>query len=370
MTRTYPSNHSRAASLGHDEELRPLGEGNRHDAPPPQRPAGPSRRKTVANHRGEEAVPPPWRFEQHFRRHAFGPRPTLACRRIEEALDEIGKVAAADPGLAAEAAVTLLERLSPALELVDATSGAIGRALDHATHELAHLVGTAPVATRIRSAWLERLWLAYRLDELSFIESLGDHWGDLCASPALASDWADRLLGDAMLAWSAGADRDPWFRGATPCLSALFAAGRDDELLDLVALEPNGDWVDREWGVWALVRKGRKAEAIRLAEACLRESVDPVPIARACEAILLSSGMVDVAYARWAFVANRVGDRAAIADAVERKYPHKSKGEILADLDARGADGIAGAATDPRGATPPVASRAPRDRSKRARRHR
>ena len=31
-------------------------------------------------------------------------------------------------------------------------------------------------------------------DQVPYIESLGDHWGTLCVTPNLASDWADNLL--------------------------------------------------------------------------------------------------------------------------------------------------------------------------------
>jgi hypothetical protein len=45
-----------------------------------------------------------------------------------QAVGEIKKVARHDPVLAAVGAVALLERVSPALEQVDSSSGAIGRA--------------------------------------------------------------------------------------------------------------------------------------------------------------------------------------------------------------------------------------------------
>jgi hypothetical protein len=48
---------------------------------------------------------------------------------IQEALSEITLVARIDPLLGAEGAVTLLERLSPVLENVDSSSGAIGTAV-------------------------------------------------------------------------------------------------------------------------------------------------------------------------------------------------------------------------------------------------
>ena len=60
-----------------------------------------------------------WQFAPRFRRHAFGWRSDTPIQRIKEALSEIKQVARKEPLLAAEGAVTLLEKLSPALAQVD-----------------------------------------------------------------------------------------------------------------------------------------------------------------------------------------------------------------------------------------------------------
>jgi hypothetical protein len=51
---------------------------------------------------------------------------------VKQAVGEIKKVARKDPVLAADGAVSLLERLSPALERIDSSSGASGTAVNHA----------------------------------------------------------------------------------------------------------------------------------------------------------------------------------------------------------------------------------------------
>jgi hypothetical protein len=51
-----------------------------------------------------------------------------------------------------------------------------------------------------------------------------------------------------------------------------------------------------------------------------------------CEEILVSSGLVDEAYARYGLTANRGGTYLATFRAVAKKYPHKSATEILSDL--------------------------------------
>jgi hypothetical protein len=73
-----------------------------------------------------------WEFKARFRRHAFGWRSQPAVQRIKQAVSEIKKVVRRDPVLAAEGAVTLLERISPALEQVASSSGAIGTAVNNA----------------------------------------------------------------------------------------------------------------------------------------------------------------------------------------------------------------------------------------------
>ena len=64
---------------------------------------------------------------------------------MKQAVGEIKRVARADPIIAADGAVTLFERLSPALEHVDGSSGAIGAAVNGAIAELVPLVAGALV---------------------------------------------------------------------------------------------------------------------------------------------------------------------------------------------------------------------------------
>ena len=108
--------------------------------------------------------------------------------------------------LAAEGATLLLEKLSPALEQVDSSSGAVGSALNRAVTMLVPLIAKADVDSSIRQRWLERLWEALQKDSIPYVELLSDHWGDLCAEPALASQWADTLLAGVTAA------RDPSIR--------------------------------------------------------------------------------------------------------------------------------------------------------------
>jgi hypothetical protein len=274
-----------------------------------------------------------WEFKARFRRHAFGWKSQPAITRVKQAVAEIKKIAKTDPVLAGEGAILFLERVSPALEQVDSSSGSIGSAVNHAIAELVPLIANAPIDAKTRDAWLERLWEAYQDDGIPYIELLGDHWGSLCASKDVASAWADRLIGIVKLAWSPDPNLRGFFKGTPNCMSALIAAERYDDVLALLELAPYKMWHDRKYGMQALAAKGQKAEAIRYAEDVRGLNDDsPIAIARACEEVLLSSGLVDEAYRRYGLVANQAGTYLATFRAVAKKYPHKRVGEILADL--------------------------------------
>jgi hypothetical protein len=107
-----------------------------------------------------------WDFKSRFRRQVFGWKSQPAIARVKQAVAEIKKVARRDPLLAAEGAVLFLERVSPALENVDSSSGAIGTAVNRAIADLVPIIADAPADTRTRAAWLERLWVAHANDEI------------------------------------------------------------------------------------------------------------------------------------------------------------------------------------------------------------
>jgi hypothetical protein len=271
-----------------------------------------------------------WKFKARFRRHAFGWRSQPAIGRIQEAVAEIKKVAKQDPLLAAEGAVTFLERLSPALEQVDSSSGSIGAAVGNAISEMVPLIENAPAEKVTRDAWLERLFEAHQADEIPYIERLADHWGNLCASKEAASVWADRLIGATRAHLQSDKGGPIHFRGTSACLSALFSAKRFDDLIEL--LHVDAIWPYKQWAVRAMAAKGQKAEALDYAEACRGRWTSDYEVDSICEEILLSSGMMDEAYARYGVRVNRGGTYLATFRAVAKKYPHKPAGEILADL--------------------------------------
>jgi len=271
-----------------------------------------------------------WTFAARFRRGAFGWRSQPAIKRVKEAVSEIRKSARKQPLLAAEGAVLLLEKLSPALEQVDSSSGAIGTAVNNAIGKLVPIIATAPAADELREAWLERLWEAHQADQIPYIESLAEHWGELCASKERASAWADRLLGITRMALNPDRSIGGHFHGTSACLSALFHSERYVELVEL--LEVDTIWPYKRWAVRALAAMGRKAEAIRYAQSCRSPWAADTDIDSLCEEMLLSSGLSDEAYARYGLTANRAGTYLAWFRAVAKKYPKKPAAEVLADL--------------------------------------
>jgi hypothetical protein len=272
-----------------------------------------------------------WQFAPRFRRHAFGWRSDTPIQRIKEALTEIKLVARIDGPLAAEGAVKFLEKISPALEHVDSSSGAIGTAVNKAIEVMVPIIGHAQVEVRVRQLWLSRLWQAVQADDIPYLEVLGDYWGELCVTPEIADSWATRFLPIVEHIWS---DRSAhgFFAGTGLCLASLYAAGRHEQLLALIDLAPYKMWHDRRWGVKALAALGKKAEAIKYAEATRGTNNPGWQVAQACEELLLSSGLADAAYDRYAIEANQGATHLATFRAIVKKYPAKPPETVLRDL--------------------------------------
>lgn len=271
-----------------------------------------------------------WEFRARFRRHAFGWRSQPAVQRVKQAVSEVKAVTRRDPTLGAEGAVLFLERVSPALEHVDSSSGAIGTAVYHAIEAFVPIIAAAPADPKTRARWLDRLWAAHEADEIPYIEMLADHWGELCASKEIASRWADELVGITRMALSPDPKLHGHFHGTSACLSALYTAERYEEIVDILQLDTI--WPYKRWAVKAFAAMGKKAEAIRYAESCRSPWASDHEIDSMCEEILLSSGLVEEAYERYGLRANRSGTYLATFRAVAKKYPQKSPRELLADL--------------------------------------
>jgi len=177
-----------------------------------------------------------WTFPARFRTGAYSWKASrLACQHLREAVAEIKKVAKKDPVLGAEGAVRLIEKLWPALEHVDSSSGALGSAVNKALDALIPIIVKAPADYKTRNQWLDRLWQAMVDDGVDYLSPIGDQWGEICGSVEVAGRWADELVSTPRTCWT---DPNPgnYFHGATACLSCLLVVGRHQELLELFGI--------------------------------------------------------------------------------------------------------------------------------------
>jgi len=267
-----------------------------------------------------------WQFPSRFRARSFGWRASaLACKRLREAAAEIRKVGRGNPILAAEGAVRLIERLWPALEPVDSSSGQLGSVVNATVHEVIEYVIAAKVDRATRVKWLEQLWQARQDDGVDYTVEVADRWGELCACDDLRREWLERLQPTLLAAWSLGT-AGGHFHGSTACLSCLLTLGRHEELLRLVAKAPVRLWHYRRYGVKALVALGRFAEALDFAETARGPYGGDFQIDLACEEILLAMGRTDDAYTRYAQGANRRPTGLATFRAIADKYALTPRG--------------------------------------------
>lgn len=273
-----------------------------------------------------------WTFSARFRAGAYSWKSSrLACQRLREAVSEIKKVAKKQPDLAADGAVRLIEKLWPALEHVDSSSGALGSAVNETLDQLLPVIINAPADAKTRQKWLERLWQAMEDDGVDYLAPVGDRWGEVCGSVETANHWAEELMPTLRSCWT---DPNPgnYFHGATACLACLLVVERYQDLLGLLALDRKPYWHYRRYGVEALLSMGKKSEALQYAEGSRGLNQPDSAIDQACEEILISSGLHDEAYQRYGLRAAQGSSYLARFRAVAKRYPMKDASAILADL--------------------------------------
>lgn len=270
-----------------------------------------------------------WQFTARFRAGAYQWRASaLASKRLTEALKEIK--AEKDPEIAAEGAVLLLERLVPAIEHVDSSSGALGNAVNKAVAALAPVIAGGAKVTG-HGDRLERLFQALQDDGYGYLEGLGHHWGHLCASPEMAGHWAERLADTVRAVFTAPGFN--YFSGTTAAFSSLLAAGRYAELLELLSLERHQPalWHHRRYGVEALKAQGRLKDALAMAQdVCLNDPTTTVGLA--CEQLLIDLDQEEAAYRSYGLTLQRATNYKLTFKAICRRYPKRQPEQILRDL--------------------------------------
>lgn len=272
-----------------------------------------------------------WQFPSRIRPNTFSWRssPTAAAR-IRDAVAEIKSVSRNDPAIAAEGAIRLIERLSPALEHVDSSSGALGSAVNRAIETLVPIISAADVPAPVRQKWLERLYEAHAADQMPYIESLADYWGELCVTPELASAWADQMIDITRMALSPDRRLRGHYHGTSACLSALLRAARHADIHSLLA--HTDFWHYKQYAVQALAAEGKPDEAIALAESLRGPWTPDRAVDRLCERILLDAGRIEEAYQRFGLASHVGGTYLATFREVAKTYPRVPREQILRDL--------------------------------------
>lgn len=266
-----------------------------------------------------------WTFTKRFRSGAFGWRSSrLACERLREATTELRAAAAVDPIRAADGAVLLCERLTPALQNVDSGSGALGRSTNEAVAVAIELLRRAPATVEVRRRWLQRLFEAFTDDGFGYLHDLGEAWGDLCVDDALAHEWLEALFG---LCRTTLADPSPgtMFSGLVPCLSVLRRLGRHAVVVDLLAPLPSYHPMQQERAS-ALAALGRTDEAVAAAMAA------QPPNQALLERILREAGRAEEAWRGYGRLRPLHGQAAAHFRRVVADYPTLPPARLLRDL--------------------------------------
>lgn len=275
-----------------------------------------------------------WEFRKYIRSNAFGWRSSaLAINRLGEAVSEIKKVAKVEPLAAGEGVVQLCERIWPALQQVDSSSGALGTAVVNSLEALMPVLIDSPADETMRSLWLERLFVAVQEDGVEYLDVVQHYWAEICRYPALINYWADFILPMLRLAWS---DRDShgYFSGDTICLVCLVEAGRYKELKSILSLQRHLFWPNNQYWAEALLRQGKLDEAIQYAEVMVDGngySYDS-SIWRFCEKALIDAGRIDEAYERYGLLSFPETTYLNQFRAIKKRYPNRNPRQILLDL--------------------------------------
>jgi len=207
-----------------------------------------------------------WAFKAGMRARSYSWRGSQkAIARLKGAVSEIKVVRRRDPVAAGEGVVSLAERIWPAFEQIDTSTGALGNAVNRTLESLIPILIAAPADEKIRAEWLVRLYDAINEDGVQYLFPISERFGEIAVYPGLISTYADRDIDMIRMAWS---DRTAFGFVATDtlCLSCLLEAGRTDELFALLDLRQNRMWSDDRFGAEALVRQGRLEEALVFAE--------------------------------------------------------------------------------------------------------
>ena len=276
-----------------------------------------------------------WAFKSTMRAGAYNWKSSSkAIERLKLASSEIRAVARVDPLTSAEGVIALAQRIWPAFEHIDTSSGALGTAVRRTLDEVIPVLIAAPADERTRTKWLEQLREAILDDGVDYLAPIADQFGKIAAYPVLMNEHADRDLNLIHNVWS---DHTQYGHvpTATLTLSCLLEAGRYDELLALLVVKKTHLWFDEKFGAEALRRQGREDDALIYAETLLtneRNGWGRQEIARFCEGILVRHGRSDEAYCRFGPPSASGNTYLAMWRDLVKRYPDIDARRVLEDL--------------------------------------
>lgn len=261
---------------------------------------------------------------------ASRPRPDTIDALREEARAVSGNP---DPEDAREAAVRFVEGLAH-LAPAEIADGQVERELRELAERVAdHLADATEIP-------VERLWHAIRADRLALTDPVAARWGELLPDPGHASTWADAHVEEVREGWSASRKVGGHTATAVPVLSALLAANRPVDVIELLKRAPEPYWPERRFGVEAYLHMDARSDARRFAEPSLSDPVFAAEAARVCEDILLDAGLTEEAYRRYALVPDPAQRPLDQVHAIARRHPSHPPDEVLRELvAATGVDG-------------------------------
>ena len=276
-----------------------------------------------------------WAFKPGMRAGAYSWMSSAkAIERLKSASSEIRAVARTDLTSAAEGVIALAQRIWPAFEHIDTSSGALGNAVDRTLKELLPVLIDAPADEKTRAKWLEQLRQAILDDGVDYLAPIADRFGQIAVFPSLMNLHADRDLDMLEAVWSDHASF-AHVTTSTLTLSCLLEAGRYDELLALLARQKTHIWFDEKFGAEALLRQGRDGEALAYAEVLLKDDRRQwgyFEIARFCERILVGQGREEEAYRRFGLPSVSGNTYLAMWRDLVKRYPDIDPRKILEDL--------------------------------------
>ena len=276
--------------------------------------------------------PHKWQFKQRFRRSAYGWKGTaLASKRLREAVSEIKKVAKKDPVAAADGTVALFERLWPALEGIDSSSGALGVAVNRSINVLLPILIEAPADIDTRRRWLERLYDAACEDGVNYLFPVECSWGEICVHPELVDYWIEFLLPGLELCQRIGGPGG-YYDGEAICLSCLLEAERYEKLREVLSMRGYSYWPYDCFWAEALIRMGRTDEAVAYAESRHPDEYESQSVLEFCERVLLDDGRSDEAYWEYGLAIRSGNTYLASYRAIVKKYPERDPEQVLRDL--------------------------------------